>query len=124
MKKLSTIALTEPQAAFAAFTHDMIISDMFLPSLLGNTISKRERALYKRSIKTGGLGIPILTESAAVDYESSKIITAPLVAAIIAQTDSLPNKDETKRVKACRVNAVREARKQDEMLIKMCLKLA
>lgn len=42
--------------------------------------------------------IPILAEKAAVDFDSSKIITALFVSVIITQEDSIPAKELTKQV--------------------------
>ena len=87
IRKLAEIAISEPQAAFAAYTHsemhkfhyflrtipnmegflaplDLVIDDEFLPALLGETISDTDRELFKLPIRDGGLGIPILIQKA------------------------------------------------------------
>ena len=78
MKKLTEIVLVEPQAAFEAFTHgelhkfryflrtfsgmeeylqplDSVITDLFIPSLLGAAITENERHIFQQSIKDGDL---------------------------------------------------------------------
>ena len=120
MKKLSEIALVEPQAAFAAFTHgelhkfryflrtipgmeeylqplDSVITDLIIPSLLGATITENERHIFQQSIKDGGL--PVLIEKAKIDFESSTTITAPLAAIIITQGHNIPSKTEIKQIR-------------------------
>ena len=59
--------------------------------ILGTTISDTERELFALPIRNGGLGILKLTEKAANEYEISRIITAPLVAIIAIQGDTLPD---------------------------------
>ena len=137
MKKLAEIAITEPQAAFAAYIHgemhkfnyflrtipgmeqyleplDSIINDQFIPALLGTTISESDRQLFKLPIKDGGLGIPILLEKASIDFESSKIITAPLAAVIVAQGQDIPCKDITKQARNERHQKLDEIQKQKQ----------
>ena len=47
--------------------------------------------------------IPILAEKAAIDFDSSKIITALFVSVIITQEDSIPAKELTKQVRSKRI---------------------
>ena len=84
MRKLAEIPISEPQAAFAAYTHgemhkfdyflrtipniedflallDKVIDDEFLPAFFGETISDTDRELFKLPIRTGALGKPTLT---------------------------------------------------------------
>ena len=140
MKKLSEIALLEPQAAFAAFTHgelhkfsyflrtipgmeeylqplDSIITDLFIPSLLGATISENERQIFQQTIKDGGLGIPVLVEKAKTDFESSTIITAPLAAIIISQGHTIPSKSEVKQIRNERAHQVNVMKKDQQELL-------
>ena len=122
MKKLAEIAITEPQAAFAAYTHgemhkfnyflrtipnmqqfleplDRVIDDQFLPAVFGTTISEQDRDLLKLPIRDGGLGVPVLREKAEIDFQSSIAVTVPLKEVIIEQGNTLPSKE---RVKQCR----------------------
>ena len=113
LKSLSEFAKSEPQAAHAAFCFgeqnkfnyfmrtipgmsehmkpvDEIIKNDFLPSILGETVSEKERELFSLPVRCGGLGIPSFTEKANHDFENSLEITAPLVALIITQGEELP----------------------------------
>ena len=112
--KLSEIAKSQPQAALSAYIHgeqhrftyflrtiegieehlkplDDIITQTFIPAILGTTISDTERELFALPIRNGGLGILKLTEKAANEYEISRTITAPLVAIMAIQGDTLPD---------------------------------
>ena len=118
MEKLSAIAKSQPQAAFAAYIHgeqhkfsyflrtipfmgnlleplDNIIDKQFIPALFGSdAISDIERNLYSLPIRLGGLGIPVLTDKAEEDFASSKTITAPLAAIMMMQDNHLPESEE------------------------------
>ena len=123
VEKLSSFAITEPQAAFAAYTlgemHrfkyfirtipgmegflqplDDIINNKLLPAILGSTISAVDRKLFTLPIRDGGLGILALIEKASIDFESSKIVTAPLVAVMIAQGHDIPDQLQIKKVRS------------------------
>ena len=96
---------------------DSVITDLFIPSLLGATITENERHIFQQSIKDGGLGIPVLIEKAKMDFESSTTITAPLAAIIITQGHNIPSKTEIKQIRNERsqqVNAIK--RVQQELL--------
>ena len=104
--KLSSIAATQPQAAFAALTKslqnewtylqrvvpdcdslfesiELILSDEFLPALFGNSqTSKSERLLYSLPIRMGGLNIRNPTITATNSYQSSRKATFILIEAI------------------------------------------
>ena len=47
-------------------------------------------------MKHGGLGISNFVEKSSLDYEYSKIMTAPLVAIMAMQSNDLPNADLVK----------------------------
>ena len=125
MSKLAEYAIDEPQAAFAAYTHgemhkfnyflrtipgmeshlqplDEIIDNQFLPALFGNNITEKERRLIALPIRDGGLGISKLVEKAPIDFTSSKIITAPLIAVMLAQDHEIPPKEAMKEVRSNR----------------------
>ena len=95
--KLSEIAKSQPQAALSAYIHgeqhrftyflrtiegieeqlkplDDIITQTFIPAILGTTISDTERQLFALPIRNGGLGILKLTEKAANEYEISRTL--------------------------------------------------
>ena len=76
---------------------DSVITDLFIPSLLGATITENERHIFQQSIKDGGLVIPVLIEKAKIDFESSTTITAPFAVIIITQGHNIPSKTEIKK---------------------------
>ena len=86
---------------------DAIINDQFLPALLGTTITEQERQLFKLPVKDGGL------EKANIDFQSSKFITAPLVAVIVSQDYNIPSKDAIKQVRSERVQQLNDCHKLD-----------
>ena len=47
------------------------------------SINKTERELFSQPIKSGGLGIQKLSEKSTMEYEASKLITAPLTSVIV-----------------------------------------
>ena len=136
MRKLAEIAISEPQAAFAAYTHgemhkfnyflrtipnmedflaplDKVIDDEFLPALLGETISDTDRELFKLPIRDGGLGIPILTQKAVIDCKSSIDISAPLVEVIVSQGTEIPSKETIKQVRHVRTEIINDLHRQE-----------
>ena len=66
---------------------DEIIAKDFSPTLMESIVFDDESDLCSLPIRDGDLGIPILRKSALIHYESSKVITAPLVAIIMNQVD-------------------------------------
>ena len=122
LRCLADFAKTQPQAAYSAFTHgtlnkytyfmrtipdmnefikpvDDVIRSELLPSLLNAIVTDADRDLYSLPIRHGGLGIPVLSEIAQSQYESSKRITLPLVTIMITQGNELPNKNEVLEIK-------------------------
>ena len=129
--RLAEIAITQPQSAYAAYTHgemhrftyflrtipgmqeyikplDDIITNKLIPAILGTTISDQDRKLFSLPVKQGGLGIPILTEKAESDYITSKTITAPLIAIMVTQGSELPDRKEIKEIKQNRMHEVQQ----------------
>ena len=96
---------------------DSIINDQFLPALLGTTITEQERQLFKLPVKDGGLGMPVLVEKANIDFQSSKFITAPLVAVIVSQDYNIPSKDAIKQFRSERVQQLNDCHKQQLDLV-------
>ena len=118
LEKLTDIAKIEPQAAYAAYIHgeqhrfsyflrtiprmaelleplDRIITDKFLPALLGSqSITEIERELYALPIRNGGLGIPILKDIAEDEFQTSLQVTAPLATIMALQSINLPDPSE------------------------------
>ena len=103
--QLTTIAETQPHAAYSAFTHGLaamwnylsrtvgdlfqpledIIRKHFLPTLTGqNTFSDSIRDLTALPPRLGGLGIMNPVKQAELQYHTSCRVTAPLVKHIIA----------------------------------------
>ena len=109
IKSLSTIALTQPHAAYAAFTHGLsshwtyisrtipeiqdllqpletAIHQHFIPALTGrDACSALERDLLALPTKLGGMGLANPTSNSSHAFQASLRITAPLVALIASQ---------------------------------------
>ena len=123
--RLSTIALSQPHAAYAAFTHGLAgrwayllrtvqgispllrpledaIHQQFLPALTGRpACSPEERELLSLPVRLGGLGINDPTMSAHTEFATSTQISAPLVALIIAQENEYSiDQRELRKIKA------------------------
>ena len=117
MKNLSKLAKTQPHAAFSAYIHgeqhrftyflrtmegmndlvkplDDIIMNTFLPTIFGETLSPQEKGLFALPIREGGLGIEEPSVKEPREYQISKKVTRPLVTAMIAQSNSFPDKGE------------------------------
>ena len=108
---LSTIARTEPQAAYAAFTAgfkhkltyflrtipniadlvervDNILDSKFIPAITENqTITERVRKLLSLPVRLGGLGLPIFSESCNIEFGNSRKISKYLINKIVAQDE-------------------------------------
>ena len=124
VKKLQSypkFAKTQPHAAFSAYIHGQqhrftyflrtiegmenylkplqdAISNILLPAIFGSTVNKQQRELHSLPIKSGSLGFANLTERAAREYETSRLINAPLIAIMMFQETNLPNETERKNV--------------------------
>ena len=62
---------------------DEIIKNELLPSIIGESITDKEKELYSLPTRLGGFRIPSSTEKAENDFENSLHITAPLVTLIV-----------------------------------------
>ena len=137
VKHLSSIAVTQPHAAYAAFTHGLAsrwtylsrtipnIEDMmkplettirqhFLPSLTGqNPFNDQYRDLLALPARLGGIGITNPSKQTTSHFDASKKITAPLVALITQQSYSYPFEAKAKQARAKR-NIHILHRQQDE----------
>ena len=114
LKVLSKLAKLQPQAAYATFCFgeqneyssflrtipnmselmkpvDEIIQIDLLPLIIGKSINENERQLYSLPARSGGLGISVFSEKVKNDFGNSVYITAPLVALIVTQEETLPN---------------------------------
>ena len=101
LEKLSSIATSQPQAAFSAFTlgyrHKFtyylrtipniadllrpledLIATQLLPSIFGQDISKIDREIFALPTRYGGLGILCLHEEAEFDFNTSITISDQL----------------------------------------------
>ena len=123
IKKLTTIAQSQPHAAYAGFIHgeqhkfgyflrtlegisDMLkplddtINNEFIPALFGTTITDQDRELFSLPSKDGGLGIRPISSNSNRAHHTSVTLTKPLIESILAQSDVLPSADEVKKAKA------------------------
>ena len=107
IEDLTTIAMSHPQAAYAALTHGLMgrwfytlrtipgISDLLqpledvirkrlLPALTGKpAFTDIERALLALPTCFGGLNIPVITEKASTEFSASCKITSAIVDSIV-----------------------------------------
>ena len=109
---LSTIAKTQPQAAFITLTKSLqhewtfiqrvirdngsslpfqaledLLGSTFIPSLLGHDCSDLDRTLFSLPIKMGGLNIRIPTITAITTFDSSRAATRILVDSITCHSE-------------------------------------
>ena len=61
--------------------------------------------------------MPVLVEKANIDFQSSKFITAPLVAVIVSQDYNIPSRDAIKQVRSERVQQLNDCHKQQLDLV-------
>ena len=111
VERLSSIATSQPHAAYSAFTHGLagkwayiartipnvenlfkpleeVIRKQFLPSVTGqNAFGENERDLLALPSRLGGLGIPDPSKQAAPQHAACRNITAPLVELIVSQSE-------------------------------------
>ena len=109
VESLSSIATSQPHAAYSAMTHgissqwlflqrttpnlapllqplESTISNTFIPALLGRRgCSDTERDLFALPARLGGLGLTNPTKSANNQHSASLSITSPLTTAIVEQ---------------------------------------
>ena len=109
LNELTKIAMSEPQAAYAAFTSgfrhkvtyymrtipnlegvlkplDKFIDEHFIPAITeGHICSNDDRKLLSLPARLGGMGIPIFTESCTREFENSLQMTETLRNNIVAQ---------------------------------------
>ena len=122
--QLSSIAATQPHAAYTAFTHGLtskwtylartisgiedllqpleeIIRQRFLPSLTGqNPFNDADRELMALPVRFGGLGIIDPSRQATTHYNMSEKITASLVALILQQSHTYSPEAKAEQIKA------------------------
>ena len=122
IETLSSIAITQPHAAYAALTHGLArrwtylartipnIADLFkplediiqqrlLPSLTGrNAFNDGERDLIALPVHLGGLGIIDPSRQTTFQHDASEKITALLVALILQQSHIYPSEAKVKQM--------------------------
>ena len=143
LKILSTIAKSEPQAAYAAFVSgfqhkltyhihtlpklgqllkplDDVLTLHFIPALTeGQHCSQGERKLLSFPSRLGGLAIPIFSEISEREYEFSKTATEQMSKNIKSQTAEY---SFDTRAHVSTKNAIKNARKAKQHLILSHLK--
>ena len=72
---------------------DEIIQNHLLPSIIGESVIKDESQLYWLPARSAGLGISVFSEKAENDFDYSVYVTAPLVALIVTQEETLSNNE-------------------------------
>ena len=124
VQRLSSIAVTQPHAAYAAFTHgqtskwtylaktipdigDLLkpvenaIRQRFLPSLTGqNAFKDTDRDLMALAVRFGGLGIIDPCRQSTANNNASEKITAPLVALILQQSHTYSSETKAEQLRA------------------------
>ena len=109
IQQLAKVALSQPHAAYAAFTHGLssrwsyllrtipdiqdlllplenTIHNHFIPALTGRPpCSLLERDLLSLPVRLGGLGLRNPAAESPSTFQASQCLTAPLVALIVAQ---------------------------------------
>ena len=136
LERLSSIAITQPHAAFAAFTHgltsrwtylarttpniaDLIkpleetIRKVFLPNLTGqNAFNDMERDMLALPARLGGLGILDPCRMSELHYSTCETISAPLIRLILDQSETYA--PEIKEAQARMRNNARKFHRQYE----------
>ena len=113
--KLAEIAMSQPQACYAAFTFGLrhrwtyflrtlpgveylleplerVIADVLIPSITDHhCTTPSERDLLALPVRLGGLGIINPSQDADLEYQASMKTTAPLVEKIVSQAHEKPD---------------------------------
>ena len=144
IQNLADIAKTQPHAAYSAYVHgqqhkyryfihtindiqdqlkplDDLITNTLIPAITGFKVSDGDRELFALPIKAGGLGIEIINQNSAEEFQRSKTITAPLAAIIALQGDALPHPDLEKQEKSKINNIKQEQLKNKITVVDACL---
>ena len=136
LEVLSEIAKSEPQAEYSAFTAgfkhkltyfirtipglselvkpvDDIMNKKFIPAITDRSaISEEVRRLLSLPVKLGGLGIPIFSECAPIEYENSRKLTETLMEKILAQETEYIIDEQKEREKVAEQKREKEQRNQ------------
>ena len=110
IEQLSSFAVTQPHATYAAFTHGLTSRWTFLARTtpnIGNLLQPLEEAIqYKLTLalpaRLGGLGVIDPTRLSDSHHTSSKNVSAPLVSLILDQSTTYPTncKESQKKSKS------------------------
>ena len=134
IETLSTFAVTEPQAAYAAFVFGIkgkwnflqrtvphighlfqplenSLSNKFLVNLTGHQLSPLERDVMSLPSRNGGLGIHNPAITSENNFEDSKTITKHIADLILKQEWMCPDESKTKEAKDKVVKQKREREK-------------
>ena len=132
VESLSMIAVSQPQAAYAALTKSLqfewsylqrVVSDCehlfedleevletkFLPAMIGGDVSSSERDLFSLPARDGGLGVSKPTQTARDAYTTSRQATSSLVKAIKGECSFDPDMHE---------DSIYRAREEHKMRVK------
>ena len=136
VERLSSIATTQPHAAYAAFNHGLkhkwtylirtipniddqlqpledVIRHTFLPSLTGQSaLNDETRDLMALPVRHGGLGIINPTKNNILHHQSSENITAPLVSLILEQSHTFHQEVKEKQLRA-KKESVKQRKQRD-----------
>ena len=136
VEELSNIAITQPHAAYSAFTHGLIskwtylsrtipdieshmkpledaIRQKLLPTITGqNAFNDLDRQLLALPVRHGGLGIIDPTKRTELHHSACDKITAPLTELILSQSKSYPPQARAAQQQA--KNRTRTLRRQQE----------
>ena len=85
---------------------DRVITNDFIPSLFGTSISPNERDLLALPIKDGGMGMRIWQNEADDSFTTSKEVTKPLQSQILKQIVDLPTHEDVVSAKSRAMNAM------------------
>ena len=78
---------------------DDLLTQKFIPNLLDSVVTDNDRKLFSLPVKSGGLGLPILSESCTAQLQHSREISGPLKSLIIEQGTSLPSSQTVNEIK-------------------------
>ena len=126
-KTISSLATTQPHAAYAAFTRGLdnkwtflarTIPDtnkLFLPALTGqDTCNGDVRDLLALPVRLGGLGIVNPSKQATLHHNASENITTPLTDLILAQSQEYSPQVKAEQIRGKKL--AQSQRRQSEKL--------
>ena len=144
LELLTTVAMHEPQAAYAVFVAglkhrynfflrvlndigpaieriDHIINTKFLPAILdGQQLSQLDREVIALPVRLGGLGIPIFSQICSTEYDNSIKISKVLTDRVINQNrqDPGPETDQSpKHPTSTRLEMLKDRNERHEKIL-------